>query len=62
MQIILVTKASGKNYSVEAGLSDGIKNFDHHNEHKNNPAPCNDSRILSLKDNNAVIEITHADT
>lgn len=62
MKILLVTKASGQNHSIEAGLADGVKNFDHHKEHGGNPAPCNDSRISGFKDGNDIVEITHTDT
>ncbi len=61
MKILLVKKASGNNYSVEAGLSDGVKNFDHHREHSANPAPCNDPRIKEIDFHRGIIEITHTD-
>ena len=61
MKILLVTRASGQNHSIEAGLADGLKNFDHHKEHGGNPAPCNDSRIGGFKDGNDIVEITHTD-
>lgn len=61
MKVILVTKASGENYSVEAGLHDGVRNFDHHGPHSGNPAPCNNSNI-SIIPSDATIELTHTDT
>ena len=60
MKIVIVTKASGQNYSVEAGLHDGEKNFDHHGVHGGNPAPCNNGSITSVP-SDATIEITHSD-
>lgn len=60
MQALLVTKASGKNFSLEAGFADGEKNFDHHREHSSQPAPSNDNRVpvVGVDD---VVEISHID-
>lgn len=59
-EIRLVKEASGENYSLEAGLADGVKNFDHHGDFAEQPAPCNDERIEKIP-SDAVIEITHLD-
>jgi len=61
MKVLLVTKASGDNYSVEAGLADNVKHFDHHGKHSNYPAPCNNDEIPVIGQND-VVEITHIDT
>jgi len=60
MKILLVTKATGDNFSLEAGLADGQRHFDHHGDHVGNPAPCSDERIPVIGDNETV-EITHID-
>jgi hypothetical protein len=60
MKILLVTKASGENFSLEAGLADGVRNFDHHRELSANPAPCRDERIPVIVGDECV-EITHID-
>ena len=59
-EIRLVKEASGENYSLEAGIADGIKNFDHHSDFADQPAPCNDTRIRKIPED-AIIEITHLD-
>jgi len=61
MKVLLVTKASGDNYSVEAGMADNVKHFDHHGEHASYPAPSNNPAIPKLGPND-VVEITHVDT
>lgn len=64
--ILLVKKASGEHYSVEAGLHDGVKNFDHHPgswEHifqTQPPSPANNDG-MNVEIKNEVIEITHLD-
>ena len=60
MKIILVKKASGQNYSIEAGLHDGVRNFDHHGDHSDQPCPARNESIPVLKDSDTV-EITHMD-
>jgi len=60
MRVLLVTKASGNNYSIEAGLADGKKHFDHHGEYSVQPSPCKDTRITVVGTND-VVEITHID-
>lgn len=67
IKIMLVTKASGKNYSIECGIADGSKlfpetekNYDHHGEFKEkyrNPL----FRQWSEINDNATIEISHID-
>lgn len=59
MKIQIVTTATGKGFSVEAGLADGMRHFDHHREHSANPAPCRDERIPVVSA--GVVEITHID-
>jgi len=59
MKIQIVVVASGIGYSVEAGLADGQKHFDHHGVHSVQPGPCNDDRISVVGDE--VVEITHID-
>ncbi len=60
MKVQIVVKSSGIVFSLEAGMSDGVKNFDHHREFSSNPAPCRDERIgvVGIDD---VVEITHID-
>lgn len=58
--VMLVQKASGNNYSLEAGIADGERNFDHHGDSAEQPAPCIDARIPVIPDGE-VIEITHLD-
>lgn len=60
-KIFLVAKATGKNFSLEAGLADGLKNFDHHKEYSANPAPCRDGRIMPVLGSADIVEITHLD-
>ena len=60
MKISLLAKASGLNYSLESGLSDGQKNFDHHGQFAGQSAPCADNRIPILSAND-VVEISHID-
>lgn len=60
IKIILQTEASGNNYSLESGLADNIKNFDHHKEeHRHYPSPSNNAAITPIED--GVIEISHID-
>jgi len=59
VRIILVKTASGKNYSIEAGIIDE-KNFDHHGKFSDYLAPCADRNILLVL-GKFVIEITHLD-
>lgn len=61
MKILLVTEASGTCFSLEAGLADGVQNFDHHGKHAGQPAPCSDGRITVVGDDDCV-EITHIDS
>lgn len=60
MKVQIVTEATGKTFSIEAGMADGRNHFDHHREHSNQPAPCRDERIPVLGNGN-VVEITHID-
>lgn len=59
-KIILQKKASGENHSIEAGIADNIRNFDHHGEFSIYPSPCNNPAIKPVVDN-SIIEITHID-
>lgn len=59
-RILLVTKASGKNFSIEAALNDGKKNFDHHGNFSGEKSPCNNPEI-SIIENERIIEISHLD-
>jgi len=58
--VMLVQKASGNHFSLEAEIADGERNFDHHGDASEQPAPCIDSRIPIVPDG-SVIEITHLD-
>lgn len=62
-KFILVRKATGFNYSVEAGIYDRVKNFDHHPGSYTGvqpPSPCNNEEInFTLR--GETIEITHMD-
>ncbi len=60
MKVQIVVKSTAVGFSVEAGVADGVKNFDHHGAHSANPAPCRDERITKV-DEAAVVEITHLD-
>jgi len=60
MRVFLVPKATGKNYSIEAGLADNVKHFDHHGEYSSYPAPSNNTEIPRLGPND-IVEITHVD-
>lgn len=65
-RIILTSKPNFENYSIEAGLHDGIKHFDHHKEFAGNPSPANNSAILPIvapfpEGVNVEIENTHID-
>lgn len=60
MRVILTSKPSGRGFSLEAGVADGRNHFDHHGEHKGQPAPCSDDRIPVIGVND-VVEITHID-
>ena len=53
-------------FSIEAGLHDGVRHFDHHKpEHRGNPSPANNSKIHWYYDGeieqDAEIYITHVD-
>jgi len=60
MIVRIVTEATGNNFSLEAGLADGQRHFDHHGKHAGEPAPCSDDRIPVIGDDDCV-EITHID-
>lgn len=60
MEVAIVVTATGKGFSLEAGLADGQRHFDHHGKHSANPAPCRDERIPVIGVDNCV-EITHID-
>lgn len=57
--VVLTKQASGNNYSIEAGIADGLKNFDHHRKMADQPAPCADTRIPTIS--SGCIEISHLD-
>lgn len=60
IQVMLQIEASGNNYSLESGLADNIKNFDHHKEeHRHYPSPSNNAAITPIED--GIIEISHID-
>lgn len=62
INFMLVKRASGGNYSVEAGLHDGIKNWDHHPgsyEGEQPPSPANNPQIGGISQ--GVVEISHMD-
>jgi hypothetical protein len=49
-------------YSVEAGIHDGLRHFDHHGAHSANPAPCNNPRIMPwVKVEGGIIQMSHID-
>jgi hypothetical protein len=58
---IILQSGTGKgfDFSLEAGLSDGEKHFDHHRVHSNNPCPANDPRIPVVPSGS--IKVTHID-
>lgn len=60
MKVYLKKSASNEGYSLEAGIADGKRNFDHHGQNSNEPSPCNDARIpvIGL---NEFVEISHID-
>lgn len=61
--VILTTSPSIKNYSLESGLSDQVKHFDHHSkEHKalGHKSPCNTD--IPIIPHDSVIQITHIDS
>lgn len=60
MQIILSAIPDVDYYSVEAGIADNIKHFDHHGKFKNFPSPCNNEKIPKIP-NNSKVYITHLD-
>jgi len=60
MKVILTSKPTGSFFSIEAGMSDGKKNFDHHGAHHTQPGPCKDDRITLVGDDD-IVEITHID-
>lgn len=60
IKIMLQKEASGNNYSVECGLADNVKQFDHHKpEHRHFKCPANNDQIPII--NNGIIEISHID-
>lgn len=63
IKVMLQKLASGVNYSLECGLADDIKNFDHHRpEHNHYPCPANNKRIPVLQQRfDSSVEISHMD-
>jgi hypothetical protein len=59
MKVLLVVKATGDNYSIEAGLSDDIRHFDHHGAFGAYPAPCANDKIPVIGGD--IVEVTHID-
>lgn len=47
-------------YSIEAGINDGMRNFDHHGEFSDFPSPCNNMGIPVIAEEDRVV-ITHID-
>jgi hypothetical protein len=60
MKVVILTEATGDNYSVEAGLADDVKHFDHHGKWSSFPSPSNNPKIPVLGPDDTV-EITHID-
>ena len=62
IRIVLTKDATekGGSYSIEAGVADGVRGFDHHGSAAGNPAPCADDRIQPIPDG-FVIYVTHLD-
>lgn len=60
MHVLLVPRASGQNYSIEAGLADDVMHFDHHGPHAKYPSPSNNPKVPRLGADDTV-EITHID-
>ncbi len=60
MKVYITTAATGRGFSIEAGIADGVRNFDHHHKWSANPAPCRDERIPAVPEG-SVVEITHLD-
>jgi hypothetical protein len=58
MKIILTSKPNFEDCSIEAGLDDGKRHFDHHGKYSDLLAPCN--RSFQSQDCE-VIEVTHMD-
>ena len=62
---MLVKKASGLNYSIEAGVHDGIRNFDHHPGiagAEGQPCPARNASIPKIIGvANHIVEISHID-
>lgn len=62
MRVLLakeVEKAE-KVYSIEAGLHDGVRHFDHHGEFSQNASPCNNPEIPVIAAG-SVVYISHID-
>jgi len=63
MKVLIAVSAEAYpcDFSLEAGMADGVAHFDHHRpEHRHNPAPCRDERIPVAKDGDTIV-ITHMD-
>ena len=56
IRIILTKDATEKkgSYSIEAGVADGVRGFDHHDKDAGNPAPCIDGRIRIIPDGSVI--------
>lgn len=64
ISVILTTTPSIKGYSLESGLSDQVRHFDHHSkEHKElgHKSPCNTVEMPVIP-NDSVIQISHIDS
>lgn len=61
IRIILSSKPCGEKYSIESGVADNKKHFDHHGKWSRYASPCNNEAIQEIKEENASIRITHID-
>lgn len=61
MKVILTNKPEQKWFSIESGLADNVRHFDHHKkEHRHYPSPCNNPEIPVLPEG-SVVQVTHLD-
>jgi hypothetical protein len=63
LRVLLVTKASGNNFSINAGLSDGVKHFERRYDSAYQPPPCIDNRLSNIltADEYTTVEISRLD-
>lgn len=62
MKVILIAKIleNFSGYSIEAGIADEVRNFDHHGQFAGFSSPCNNYNIPVIGENDKTI-ITHID-